>query len=229
MLSLWVAEQKHGYGSNLWGTYKQWKALDAQVRKGEKGNPIVFYKEFERESPDNPDKLEMYRVVRASWVFNADQVDGFSAPKPESPDLVEIIEAVEKTVKATTADIRHGGNKAYFIPSKDYIQMPDRERFTGTETSSPTEGYYSTLLHELTHWSGHEKRLDRDMSKRFGDQGYSMEELVAELGASYLCSSLNVSNSPRPDHAAYIAHWLDRHSPFVLPPAIDFKAAFRHG
>lgn len=209
ILSLWVAEMKHGYGTNLWGTYKQWKSLDAQVRKGEKGNPIVFYKEFEREAAGNPDETEKYRVARASWVFNADQVDGFSAPKPETPDLVEIVEAVEQAVKATNADIRHGGSKAFFTPSQDYIQMPDRERFAGTETSSPTEAYYSTLLHELTHWSGHEKRLDRDMSKRFEGKGYAMEELVAELGASYLCSSLDVSNIPRPDHAAYIAHWLE--------------------
>jgi len=86
--------------------------------------------------------------------------------------------------------------------------MPDRERFTGTETISATESFYATLMHELSHWCGHERRLDRDLSGRFGDESYAMEELVAELGAAFLCSKLGISNQPRPDHAAYIAHWL---------------------
>ena len=87
--------------------------------------------------------------------------------------------------------------------------MPDRERFTGSETSTPTEAYYATLLHELTHWTGHESRLDRDLSGRFGNEAYAVEELVAELGAAFLCADLSITNTPRPDHAAYIANWLE--------------------
>ena len=86
--------------------------------------------------------------------------------------------------------------------------MPDRERFTGTATIGATESYYATLLHELTHWTGHPKRLARDLSGRFGQEGYAMEELVAELGAAFLCCDLGITNQPRPDHAAYIANWL---------------------
>ena len=87
--------------------------------------------------------------------------------------------------------------------------MPERERFTGSATSTPTETYYATLLHELTHWTGHESRLDRDLSGRFGNEAYAMEELVAELGAAFLCADLSITNTPRPDHAAYIANWLE--------------------
>ena len=87
--------------------------------------------------------------------------------------------------------------------------MPDRERFTGSATSTPTETYYATLLHELTHWTGHASRLDRDLSGRFGNEAYAMEELIAELGAAFLCADLSITNTPRPDHAAYIANWLE--------------------
>ena len=86
--------------------------------------------------------------------------------------------------------------------------MPPVETFNGTDTSTPTEGYYGTLLHELTHWTGHEKRCDRDLSGRFGADAYAAEELVAELGAAFLCSELGISQQPRPDHAQYVGHWL---------------------
>ena len=87
--------------------------------------------------------------------------------------------------------------------------MPDKALFTGTETITSTEGYYATLLHELTHWTGHATRMNRDLSGRFGDNAYAMEELVAELGASFLCAELGVTPMLRPDHIAYIAHWLE--------------------
>ena len=109
---------------------------------------------------------------------------------------------------------------AFYSPVGDYIQLPDRERFVGTDTSTPEEAYYSTGLHELTHWSGAPSRLDRDKCKRHGDGAYAFEELVAELGAAFLCADLEVSNEPRPDHAQYLAHWLD-----ILKA--DKKAIFR--
>ena len=86
--------------------------------------------------------------------------------------------------------------------------MPERERFLGTDTSTPTEAYYGTLLHELTHWTGHKSRCEREFGKRFGDEAYAMEELVAELGAAFLCADIGISPQPRPDHAAYVDHWL---------------------
>jgi antirestriction protein ArdC len=104
--------------------------------------------------------------------------------------------------------VKHGGERAFYRPADDIIQMPERERFLGTETSTPTEAYYGTLLHELTHWTGAKKRCDREFGKRFGDQAYAMEELVAELGAAFLCADLGISVTPRQDHAAYIDNWL---------------------
>jgi antirestriction protein ArdC len=211
VLTLWLTAEKKRYESDLWATYRQWEELGAQVQKGERGSPIIFYKKYESEKPSEASEVESRPrfYARTSKVFNADQVKGFSVPKPEARNLVEILQATEKFVAATNADIRAGGDRAYYNRSEDYIRMPERERFIGTSTSTPTESYYSTLLHELTHWSGHDKRLNRELTGRFGGQSYAMEELVAELGAAFLCADLKVANSLRPDHAAYIADWLE--------------------
>jgi len=151
--------------------------------------------------------------ARAFRVFNADQVDGYDSDEhtEEIPEesLVERIERAETFVESTGATIGHGGGRAYYNPSGDYIQMPGVVRFRDTETSTATEGYYATLFHELTHWSGHKGRCDRDLTGRFGDASYAMEELVAELGAAFLCAELGISAQPREDHAGYIAHWLE--------------------
>jgi antirestriction protein ArdC len=147
--------------------------------------------------------------ARASWVFNADQADRWTPPATSERNVVEAIDQAEAFTAATGADVRHGGDGAYYRRSDDHVQMPDRERFTGSATSTPTETYYATLLHELTHWMGHEGRLDRDLSGRFGNEAYAMEELVAGLGAAFLCADLLITNAPRLDHAACIANWLE--------------------
>lgn len=126
---------------------------------------------------------------------------------PEPKDPAQILDAAEAFVAATGADIRHGGNHAFYRFPDDFIQMPERERFMGTETSTATESYYGTLLHE-THWTGCAKRCDREFGKRFGDDAYAVEELVAELGAAFLCDDLGITLEPRPDHAAYLDNWL---------------------
>ena len=215
VLALWVAAEVRGYSSGIWATYRQWRELGAQVRKDEKGSVIVFCKEMPREVVDETTgEAETATVLfaRASFVFNVDQVDGdvngWQPSKPPVANPALILEYAEAFVRATKADIRHGGDRACYRPAADQIQMPDRDRFTGTKSSTATEGYYSTLFHELTHWSGHKKRLARDLSSRFEKEAYAMEELVAELGAAFLCSELAVTNSPRLDHAAYINNWL---------------------
>jgi len=212
ILNLWVAAEHRGYSNGLWGTYRQWQNRGCQVRKGEKGAMVVFYKEleFDTENPETGDaETEKRLMARASTVFNAQQVDGYEPePLPEPENPVSPIQQAEAFVAATEAEIRHGGNRAYYSRGTDHIQMPERERFLGTETSSPTEAYYGTLLHELTHWTGHEKRCQRQFGKRFGDKAYAMEELVAELGAAFLCADLGITQAPRADHAAYIDSWL---------------------
>src|SRR5690606_34161065 len=130
------------------------------------------------------------------------------SPVPVPINTAKPIEQAEAFVAASKAQVRHGGGRAYYNPNQDFIQMPERERFLGTETSTPTEAYYGTLLHELTHWTGHKKRCEREFGKRFGDEAYAMEELVAELGSAFLCADIGISPQPRPDHAAYVDHWL---------------------
>lgn len=111
-------------------------------------------------------------------------------------------------VSQTGADIRHSGDQAYYAPAQDYIVMPSRALFKDTSTSTATENYYSTLFHELTHWTGAKHRLDRLSNDRFGSKDYAFEELVAELGAAMCCALTGVTSSPREDHARYILSWL---------------------
>lgn len=144
--------------------------------------------------------------ARTSWVFNASQVDGWSPPKPPERSEVEVLVHAEAFVERTGAVIRHGGDSACYRSLSDVIDMPDRDLFKGTTTSGATESYYAVLFHELTHWTGHQSRLDRQLANRFGDAAYAMEELVAELGASFLCADNAIANEPRPDHACYIAN-----------------------
>lgn len=211
VVSLWVAAEIGGHSAPVWATYKQWVELGAQVRKGEKSSLVVFYKEYSSEpDPDVADDNGKRRVARASFVFNAGQVDGYAFPDaPKSLGPVERIERVDQFIKATQAQIEHGGDRAFYRPSTDHIQMPDEGLFCGTETMNRSESYYAVLVHELTHWTGAKPRLDRVLGKRFGDQAYAAEELVAEIGSAFLCSELGITQDVRADHAQYLSQWLD--------------------
>lgn len=212
IVSLWVSALAAEYGSNVWGTYRQWQESGAQVRKGEKASLVVFYKtidiEQKNEQTGEPEQGERM-FARASWVFNAHQVDGYQVDASPIPDgTFDPIERAEAFAKATGARIEETGDMAGFHPGMDLIRMPERRRFVGSETMSRAESFYSTLCHELVHWSGAKTRLDRDLSGRFGGEAYAMEELVAELGAAFLCSDLGITPHPRADHASYIKNWL---------------------
>lgn len=152
VVSLWVAAECLGYSAPVWATYRQWSELGCQVRKGEKSSLVVFYKEYESEpDPEKADDDGKRRVARASYVFNAAQVDGYTlpdAPQPLGP--VERLEAVDRFIAATRARVEHGGERAFYRPSTDQIQMPDENLFCGTDTMTRSEGYYATLAHELT-------------------------------------------------------------------------------
>lgn len=208
-VALWAEAMLRGFEFQYWATYRQWKTLGAQVRRGEEGAVVVFYRELEseRKSENDEEEAKPRRVIRASWVFNVVQVDGWTVPEAPHENRVELLDEAERFIKATKADIREQGTRAYYSIGGDHIQVPPRNAFVGTDTSTPTEAFYSTVFHELTHWTGHLSRLDRDLSGRFGDQAYAMEELVAELGAAFLCADLGVSNVPRQDHAQYINTW----------------------
>lgn len=217
ILSLWVSAMASDYASNLWGTYRQWQARGAQVKRGEKSSLVVFYKQVTYRDDDGGDDGDHDRaaherlIAKASHVFNAAQIEGFIPTQdvvlPTAP-VFDPIMAAEEFARATGAKIKEEGERACFIPSLDEIHMPDRGRFTGTETISAAESFYATLCHELVHWSGAKTRLDRNLSGRFGSESYAMEELVAELGAAFLCSDLKITPETRADHAQYIANWL---------------------
>lgn len=209
-VALWASGQVRGYGLPYWATFLQWEKLGAKVRRGEKASVVVFYKR-EESSTDDEDResaRETRSILKGSFVFNAEQVDGWSYPIPTYEDNTEKLQGVDSFIESLGADIRYGGEVAGYNMALDRIRMPERSQFVGTDTSTATEAFYSVLLHEHVHWTGHSKRLDRDLSGRFGDSAYAMEELVAELGAAFLCGELGISVHPRQDHAAYVANWL---------------------
>jgi antirestriction protein ArdC len=235
VLALWATADEKGFCSGLWGSYKQWSAAGAQVRKGEKAAFVVIYKEFEvAADPETGDACTATRLfARATPVFASEQVDGYQAPDCDAPPVTVIppIEQAEAFVAATGATIHHGGSRAYYRPSTDSIHLPPREAFIGTPTSTPAESYFSTLCHELCHWTSRENRCNRQLGKRFGDQAYAMEELVAELGAAFLCADLHITGEPRADHAQYLASWLavlkaDKKAIFTAASKASEAAAF---
>src|SRR5262249_14009974 len=139
---------------------------------------------------------------RAYNVFNADQVDGYNLPSIPLLSETERIGQAEAFFAATGATIRHGGNRAYYNIDGDFIQLPDFGQFRDAIS------YYAILAHETCHWVGSPSRCNRDLSGRFGSMAYAAEELVAEIGAAFLCAELGLANEPRQDHAAYINSWI---------------------
>jgi antirestriction protein ArdC len=234
ILALWIEGMLRGYPSNYWASYRQWTGLGAQVRKGERGAVIVFYKRIESRAfeIDDHDRTGQLRfVARASWVFNRAQVDGYVDPEPERPSEFERCASAENFVRAVNAQVKHGSPTARYCRNADIIEMPEREWFLASDKGTAAEGYYAVLLHELTHWSGAPHRLNREFGKRFGDESYAMEELVAELGAAFMCAALGISTEPRPDHAAYVASWLKvlgRDSKAIFTAASLAQEAFEH-
>jgi antirestriction protein ArdC len=208
IIMLWAATRKHNYSSQEWATYRQWQGLGAQVRKGERSTLVVFWKFFDSENEeerqegaeDTPARPRCF--ARAYHVFNAAQVDGYaSTPEDLLPNSERIAHA-EAFFQLLPATIKYGGDRAYYSPAGDYIQMP---QFTQFKTPA---GYVSTMCHELSHWSGAKSRLNRDLSGRFGDASYAMEEMIAQLSASFLCADLQIRSEPSAADAAYVSNWL---------------------
>ena len=204
---LWAAAEAKGYEFGEWGTYQQWQERKAQVRKGEKASTVVFWKfandaNESQDGDDHPHSASRLLFARAYSVFNAAQVDGYTPRVEPGPTMLERIQHAETFFSAVGANIRHGGNRAYYSPDTDHIQMPPFAAFIDNVR------YYSTLAHEHTHWTATPERCDRQLGKRFGDNAYAAEELIAELGAAFVCAHLGLSTEPREDHAQYIQSWL---------------------
>jgi antirestriction protein ArdC len=167
VVALWACAEESGYSSGIWGTYRQCAGTGAQVRKGERAAYVVFYKELEfaAESETGDADTIPRLFARATPVFAAEQVDGYQPPIIDAPPATVItpIEQAEALVRSTCASISHGGSRAFYRPATDSIQLPPREAFIGSPTSTPAEAYYSTLLHELTHWTCAPSRCSREL------------------------------------------------------------------
>lgn len=211
ILSLWMSATTQGFADPIWMTFRQAVELNAHVRKGEKGSLVVYANTIthtERDENTGEDIEREIPYLKGYTVFNVEQIDGlpdryYTKAAPQLNPVARIDRA-ENFFAASKATIRLGGNRAYYAQEMDYVQMPAFESFRDAES------YYSTLAHEMTHWTKHPSRLARDLGrKQWGDEGYAQEELVAELGAAFLCAHLELATEPREENASYIANWLE--------------------
>ena len=236
VLMLWSAAMEKGYAAPIWMTYKQASELKANVRKGEHGSLVVYADKITRSATDNATGEESEYAIpflKGYTVFNVEQIDGlpeqyYAKPAPRV-DTIERIDRAEGFFAGTGATVWHGGTMAYYNVSQDFVQMPAFEAFRDAES------YYATLAHETTHWTRHKSRLDRNFGrKRFGDEGYAMEELVAELGSAFLSADLDLTPELRGDHASYISSWIkvlkdDKRAIFTSASHAQRGADFLHG
>jgi len=212
VLVFWMAAEDNGYQTNEWATYKQWKKVDAQVRKGEKGTAgikwgFTFTCGTTGKKGSYHCKIQGCQDSKFVWgstftVFNADQVDGYDPEVAEKPESVVDRDArTDAFIAGTEADFAYRGDRAYYTPGTNNIVLPPVEDFTSTD------GFYATALHELTHWSGDKSRLDRDQQNIFGSQAYAAEELVAEFGSAFLQAHLGLRAEPSMNAASYLKNW----------------------
>src|ERR1700730_8656872 len=238
ILILWIACAEHGFSGQNWLTFRQALKIGGHVRKGEKGTTVVYadrfvpYRERTRaeEAGDEPEAIPF---LKRFTVFNADQCDDLPAdiaPPPAPMNETLILPQAEALIRATGADIRIGGNRAFYVPSADYIQVPPPSAFF-----EPIN-FHRTLCHELGHWSGAEHRLNRDLSGDFGTSSYAREELVAEMTGAFVCAALSIVPTVR--HADYLANWIDVlreddraiiRAASAASKAADYLLAFRDG
>jgi antirestriction protein ArdC len=235
ILMLWASADMAGYNCPYWLTYQQAKELGGFVRKGERGSHVVYANTFKKtETTDDGQEVEAeIPFLKEYTVFNACQIEGlpehyYQLVEPPKETMERIAQA-EAFFANTKAEIRTGGNRACYVIGSDLIQMPSFECFRDAEFHA------ATLAHELTHWTRHQSRLERDLGrKRFGDAGYAMEELVAELGSAFLCADLAITPEVREDHASYLACWLevlknDKRAIFSAASFASKAVEFLHG
>ncbi|HEY4313326.1 MAG TPA: zincin-like metallopeptidase domain-containing protein [Pirellulales bacterium] len=235
VIVLWMTAEASGFVSPFWLTYRQCQELGGFVKKGEHGSQVVYASTFKKkEENDAGEQIEEEILFLKTYtVFCADQCE--SLPKHyyqlvEPPkEKLERIAAVDQFVANIKADVRYGGNQAYYSLTGDYVQMPPFETFRDAESQA------ATLLHELVHFTRHPSRLNRDFGhKRFGDEAYAVEELTAEIGSAFLCADLQITPEVRDDHAAYIGHWLkvfkdDRRAIFSAASHASRAVDYLHG
>lgn len=236
ILMLWAEAVDKGYDAPIWMTFRQAQELGGHVRKGEHGSLVVYANTMTKTEHDENTGEDIEHAIpfmKGYTVFNVEQINGLPGhyyAKAQAPTLTleERDGKLETFFAATHATIRHGGNRAFYAIDPDHVQMPPFEFFKDSES------YYATLAHEMTHWTRHPSRLDRKLGRKtWGDEGYAMEELVAELGSAFLCADLGITPDVREDHAAYIGSWLkvlkqDKRAVFSAAAHAQRAASFLH-
>ncbi|MEX3019808.1 zincin-like metallopeptidase domain-containing protein [Kluyvera sp. STS39-E] len=200
IMLLWGSASEQGFNDSRWMTYKQAQAEGGQVRKGEHGTTAIFYATLEKESEDG--EIVQIPMLKTFTVFNVQQIDGLPlTTETISPDATfDPLPEAENLIRKSGANIIEKGQNAFFQPSTDEVWLPERHLF------SDAANFYATGLHELVHWSGGKKRLNREMKGKFGSADYAEEELVAELGSAFLMADLGIVGEVQ--HENYIASWL---------------------
>ena len=230
VILLWMA-QAAGYQTPRYLTFKQALELGGHVRKGERGTRVYFVKRLEVRDDADETPARLVPMMREYTVFNVEQCealpDSVTTDKPmrvRNPDARD--DLADEFLRSTGADIREGHGEAYYVPSRDFISMPAFEAFKGADQ------FYNVAFHELTHWTAHGSRLDRDLKNRFGSRNYAGEELIAELGAAFLCAEFGFDGDLR--HAGCISHWIellraDKRAFFTACSRASKAADYLHG
>lgn len=208
-LLLFFLASDRGWKSARFLTYKQTKQVGGSVKKGEHGTTVVFVKRIDVKdrSPDAADDDTVsVPLLRQYTVFNVEQCEGLpekvihgpAKPHTHNPDQRDPI--ADEFIATTGADVREGFPMACYVPALDRVQLPDFRNFVNSDR------FYSTAFHELCHWTGDSKRCNRDLKNRFGTAAYAAEELVAQLGAAFLCAEFGFDGDCQ--DASYIASWV---------------------
>lgn len=206
VIPLWLARDR-GWSTPRFLTFKQAQEAGGHVRKGEQGTRVYFVKQLQvKDGEGDEAESRLVPMLREYTVFNVDQCealpDRIRAGKPtrvRNPDSRDAL--ADQFLLATRADVREGHGEAMYVPSRDFISMPAFQAFKSADH------FYNVVFHELVHSAGHKSRLDRDLKNRFGSRDYAAEELVAELGAAFLCAEFGFDGDLR--HAGYIANWIE--------------------
>lgn len=220
-----------GFGDSRWYSYQQAQGLGGQVRRGEKGTKIIFWQFIDKVDEDGQETNLVHKrvpILKTYSVFNYEQIDWANGSETNDEVIEPAVgfEAAAELLASSGATVRHGGSMAAYSPTLDTIRLPTPEAFTDISN------YWATGLHELVHWTGHQSRLDRRVMNRFGSEAYAFEELVAELGAAFLCSNLGIGGHLQ--HAEYITNWLtilkgDKHAIFTASRLATQAADFLVG
>ena len=209
VLILWGAVIEHGFSSQGWLTFKQALEAGGAVRKGERGTTVVYADRFTPEAEkaravETGGDAKTISFLKRFTVFNVAQCEGLRpglAPDPAPLPERQIVPIAEEVIAASGIEFRVGGNRAFYVPAQDYVQVPPQPAFF------EQINYYRTCLHELCHGSGHKSRLNRNLVNSFGSKDYAREELIAEMGSAFLCAALGIVPTVR--HADYLGSWLD--------------------